>query len=67
MTNDIAQRRSRIRERFEHWQPRSLGDWHDVCASEYGSRPLVVTDERELSYRGVCPSGSSSGTRRSCR
>lgn len=53
MTNDIAHRRARIRARFEHWQPRSLGDWLDVCASEYGPRPLVVTDECEMSYRGV--------------
>ncbi|MET9486502.1 AMP-binding protein [Nocardia sp. NPDC006630] len=44
-------RRQRLIERFPEWQPSSLGDWLGTCAAEYGDRPLVITDERTLTYR----------------
>lgn len=53
MTLGIEERRAAIRTRFASWQPRSLGDWLDVCASEFGCRPFVVTDEGVMSYRDV--------------
>lgn len=48
--SDIEQRRSRLRERFPDWRPRTLGGWLDQCAAEYGDDPFVITDERTLSY-----------------
>ncbi|WP_280342023.1 class I adenylate-forming enzyme family protein [Nocardia neocaledoniensis] len=30
--------------------PRTLGDWLDLCAEQYPDRPLVITDERTLTY-----------------
>jgi fatty-acyl-CoA synthase len=47
---DIEQRRSRLRERFPKWVPRTLGAWMDHCAAEYGDRPFVIADEITLSY-----------------
>lgn len=48
--SDIEQRRSRLRERFAEWRPRTLGAWLDECAGQYGERPFVITDERTLTY-----------------
>ncbi|WP_433709365.1 AMP-binding protein [Nocardia sp. CA-084685] len=48
---DFDVRRKRLAERFPNWQPRSLGDWLHRCADEFGERPLVITDERTLTYR----------------
>lgn len=53
MTLGIDERRAAIRSRFPHWRPRTLGDWLDSCAAEHDSRPLVITDERILTYRAV--------------
>ena len=53
MVNDIEQRRSRLRERFSRWVPRTLGAWLDHCAAEFGDRPLVITDENTLTYADV--------------
>lgn len=50
MANDIEQRRSRLRERFPRWVPRTLGAWLDHCAAAYGDRPFVIGDEITLSY-----------------
>ena len=50
---DIAARRQALRERFPSWRPRTLDGWLDECASEFGSRPLVITDATTLSYRDV--------------
>ncbi|KAA9165999.1 AMP-binding protein [Amycolatopsis acidicola] len=50
MAIDIEQRRSRLRERFPRWVPRTLGAWMDHCAQEYGDRPFVIGDEITLSY-----------------
>ncbi|MGY4101897.1 class I adenylate-forming enzyme family protein [Nocardia sp. R16R-3T] len=49
--NDFDIRRNRLGERFPMWQPRSLGEWLLACADEFGDRPLVITDERTLTYR----------------
>lgn len=58
MTPAIEERRAAIRSRFSHWNLHSLGDWLDVCAAEYDSRPLVITDERTMSYRDVAAESS---------
>ncbi|WP_438944291.1 class I adenylate-forming enzyme family protein [Nocardia nova] len=49
--NDFDIRRNRLGERFPMWRPRSLGEWLLACADEFGDRPLVITDERTLTYR----------------
>lgn len=53
MRVDIEQRRARLRERFASWTPRCLGAWLVHCAMSYGDAPLVITDERTLSYAEV--------------
>jgi fatty-acyl-CoA synthase len=52
-TADIHARRDELRRRFPVWQPRTLSDWLDDCAQRYGARPVVLTDDRELSYADV--------------
>src|SRR5581483_5328235 len=49
-TPDIDARRELLRRRFAAWQPRTLSDWLDKCAERYRDRPMVLTDDRELSY-----------------
>jgi fatty-acyl-CoA synthase len=52
-TADIHARRDELRRRFPVWRPRTLWDWLDDCAQRYGERPLVLTDDRRLSYVDV--------------
>ncbi|MFE6926026.1 AMP-binding protein [Nocardia sp. NPDC057663] len=49
--SDFDVRREQLAQRFPSWQPRPLGDWLLHCASEFGDRPLVITDERTFTYR----------------
>lgn len=49
--SELDARRSALAERFPRWRPSALGDWLAERAAEYGDRPLVITDERTLSYR----------------
>jgi fatty-acyl-CoA synthase len=49
-TADIDARRDELRRRFPVWRPRTLSDWLDDCAERYSERPMVLTDDRELSY-----------------
>lgn len=46
----IDERRARLRERFPEWRPLTLDQRLDRCAAEFGGRPLVLTDERTLTY-----------------
>jgi fatty-acyl-CoA synthase len=46
-------RREELRRRFPVWRPRTLSDWLGECAQRYGERPVVLTDDRELSYADV--------------
>jgi fatty-acyl-CoA synthase len=52
-TADIHARRDELRRRFAKWRPHTLSDWLDNCAQRYGARPMVLTDELELSYADV--------------
>jgi fatty-acyl-CoA synthase len=49
--SSIDERRRAIEERFPVWTARSLGAWVRRVAERYGDRPLVITDERAISYR----------------
>lgn len=51
--NEIEDRRRALRERFREWNPRTLSDWLDECASAYENRPFVLTDAAELSYAEI--------------
>ena len=53
MTASIATRRESLRKRFPVWRPRTLSDWLDSCAELYADRPLVLTDDAQLSYVAV--------------
>jgi len=46
----IEERRDRLHERFAEWTPRTLDGWLEHCAAQYGDAPLVITDDRTVSY-----------------
>src|SRR3954471_2091006 len=50
MSGSIEQRRAALEARFPEWEPRTLDGFLDRCAQEFPDRPLVVTDDRELTY-----------------
>ncbi len=52
-TADIDARRELLRRRFPAWRPRTLSDWLDDCAERYSDRPMVLTDDRTLTYGDV--------------
>ena len=52
-TADIHARRELLRRRFAVWQPRTLSDWLDDCAERYRDRPMVLTDDRTLTYANI--------------
>jgi fatty-acyl-CoA synthase len=54
----VQQRRDALRRRYAQWLPRSLAAWLDLCATEYGDRPLVLGDDRALTYRDVAEESS---------
>ncbi len=49
----VDHRRALLRSRYPVWKPRSLADWLDDCVTEYGSRPMVLADDRTMTYRDV--------------
>jgi fatty-acyl-CoA synthase len=49
----LEARREALRRRIAHWRPQSLACWLDNCAAENGSRPMVLTDDRTLTYHDV--------------
>jgi fatty-acyl-CoA synthase len=69
--NGIAERRQLLRDRFPAWRTKTLADWLDECATAFGPRPLVMSDDAVMTYaqvaeesrrlaagmraRGVCP------------
>jgi len=53
MPADITSRRQTLRDRFPVWRPRTLASWLNDCADRYGDRPLVLTEDIELSYADV--------------
>ncbi|AII10951.1 class I adenylate-forming enzyme family protein [Rhodococcus opacus] len=50
MSNSLARRRERLEQLFPVWTERSLGDWLTFCAEKYAIRPLVITDDRTITY-----------------
>lgn len=53
MSDSIQDRRDHLERRFPHWAPRTLDDFLDRCAEEFGDRPLVLADEVTMTYSDV--------------
>jgi fatty-acyl-CoA synthase len=49
----IDERRAALTARFPVWRPMTLHERLDAVASEWGDRPLVLTDDVTLSYADV--------------
>lgn len=49
----IDVRREALRRRFPRWRPQSLAEWLDVCAADYATRPMVLADDKTLTYGEV--------------
>lgn len=49
----LAFRRNALEERFVTWNPEPLGKFLETSSELFGDRPLVITDDRTLSYREV--------------
>lgn len=50
MVETIARRRAALEARFPAWSPTTLDGFLDRCATEFPDRPLVLTDDRTLTY-----------------
>jgi len=46
----IDERRAALEARYPAWVPRTLDRFLDDVADEYGERPLVLTDDRTVTY-----------------
>lgn len=53
MTTSIDERRLALRERFPTWTSRTLDGFLDSCGADYADRPLVITEEKTLTYAEV--------------
>jgi fatty-acyl-CoA synthase len=62
----IEQRRSDLLARCPRWVPRTLDQALEETAAEFGDRPLVLTDERTLTYSEAAASASVPATGSGC-
>jgi len=53
MPPSIEHRRSALEARHPVWRERTLAQYLDEAAEEFGDRPLVITDERTMTYAEV--------------
>ena len=53
LAEPIEERQRALAERFRDWMPRALHEVLDEAAREFPDRPLVLTDEQNLSYSEV--------------
>lgn len=51
MREPIDRRRAALEDRYPVWEPMTLDARLDACAAEFPERPLVITDDRTLTYR----------------
>jgi len=49
----LDERRELLASRYPEWSPRTVDQFFDVCVADYAERPLVVTDDRTLTYGDV--------------
>jgi fatty-acyl-CoA synthase len=50
MTQTIEQRRAALEARYPAWRPTTLDGFLERSAAEFPDRPLVITDDRTISY-----------------
>jgi fatty-acyl-CoA synthase len=53
MTGTIEQRRAALECRFPVWRPTTLDGFLDARAAEFPDRPMVITDDRTVSFTEV--------------
>ncbi|MEJ2864075.1 class I adenylate-forming enzyme family protein [Actinomycetospora flava] len=53
MGASLEERRDALRRRFETWTPMTLHERLAHCAGEFGERPMVITDDRTVTYADV--------------
>ncbi|WP_243741526.1 class I adenylate-forming enzyme family protein [Actinomycetospora succinea] len=53
MGASLDERRDALRRRFPEWNPMTLHERLARCAEEFGDRPMVITDERTVTYADV--------------
>lgn len=53
MGASLEERRDVLRRRFGTWTPMTLHERLAWCAEEFGERPMVITDERTVTYADV--------------
>ena len=53
MGASLEERRDALRRRFEEWTPMTLHERLARCAEEFGDRPMVITDDRTVTYADV--------------
>ncbi|MHC1563352.1 class I adenylate-forming enzyme family protein [Actinomycetospora sp. C-140] len=53
MGASLDERRDVLRRRFATWTPMTLHERLERCAEEFADRPMVITDERTVSYADV--------------
>lgn len=53
MSASFDERRAALRDRHATWRPRPLSAFLADAAAEFGDRPLVITDDRVLTYAEV--------------
>ena len=63
LQGELDARREALARRHPTWEPRTLDQLLAGCAAEFGDRPLVITDERTLTYADVDCVGDSPGRR----
>jgi fatty-acyl-CoA synthase len=49
----VDERRAALEARFPTWEPATLDGFLDRCAAEFPDRPMVITDQRTVSYAEV--------------
>ncbi|MEJ2885104.1 class I adenylate-forming enzyme family protein [Actinomycetospora aeridis] len=53
MGASLEERRDALRQRFSAWTPMTLHERLARCAEEFGDRPMVITDDRTVTYADV--------------
>ncbi|MDD7938388.1 AMP-binding protein [Actinomycetospora lutea] len=53
MGASLEERRDALRRRFPEWTPMALHERLARCAEEFGDRPMVITDDRTVTYADV--------------
>jgi fatty-acyl-CoA synthase len=53
LVKTVDERRAALEARFPTWEPTTLDGFLDRCAAAFPDRPMVITDDRTVSYAEV--------------